>query len=679
LRRAYLYLAAIQFCTAAVIWWHLQFPVFNPVGNAELQAILISLAGSSILWLVMELRARKRAPSSGSTALSFHNLAALSSLFAIGGLVSLGLMFDFAGAPLPPPGWSDWLSLLSILALLVATLWDERAKYSVPSLYLGGLVAMGMALNALDLPPHRLGWAITFSLAILSLVASLAWHYRSHMLNLTRRFNIPGRIDETVTELKWLIAFNVTAVAVVTLAGYSITVHFWEWELRLTAALAVAAQSFTFAFLATGPRRETWQRATVAISLIGLVLVGWSCLSPVKNGTWLNRSVILMVEMFVFTTAFSLAVRQWLSAKSEWTKAVRVCLPGVLVAGTAALLFALGVEVFYQISFGAVRINPLSLMAIGLTLIAAVVLPLVFALSTQLDPLELPETGRMKYVYGAEAMLALLFMHVRLTMPWLFTGFFEEYWPFVVIAIAYFGVIMSETLRRRGILVLARPIERTGAFLPLLPVLGFWVAQSRVDYSVLLFLVGGIYGGLSILRRSFAFGLLAAIAGNGGLWYMLQRTQNYGFLQHPQLWLIPVALSVLLAVHLNRERLSEEQMTGTRYFSLLLIYASSTADIFLNGVADSPWLPLILAALSLSGIFAGISLRIRGLLFMGSVFLLLAIVTMISYASVNLGWTWLWYVAGIVTGATIIFMFAVFEKKRSEVLRVVEGLKEWET
>ena len=56
---------------------------------------------------------------------------------------------------------------------------------------------------------------------------------------------------------------------------------------------------------------------------------------------------------------------------------------------------------------------------------------------------------------------------------------------------------------------------------------------------------------------------------------------------------------------------------------------------------------------------------------------LLAIVTMINYASVDFGWTWLWYVAGIVTGATIIFMFAVFEKKRSEVLRVVDGLKDW--
>src|SRR5215471_18918591 len=99
-------------------------------------------------------------------------------------------------------------------------------------------------------------------------------------------------------------------------------------------------------------------------------------------------------------------------------------------------------------------------------------------------------------------------------MPWLFTGFFERYWPFVVLSIAYLGVFTSELLRRRQILVLAHPIERTGAFLPLLPVLGFWL-HSEADYSMVLFIVGGLYGLLSILRRSFGFGLLAALAANG--------------------------------------------------------------------------------------------------------------------------------------------------------------------
>src|SRR6185503_296433 len=146
--------------------------------------------------------------------------------------------------------------------------------------------------------------------------------------------------------------------------------------------------------------------------------------------------------------------------------------------------------------------------------------------------------------------LALLFLHVRLTMPWLFTGFIERYWPLAVMVIAYLGVVTSESLRRRKLLVL-----------------GFWLASSEVDFSLLLFVVGGLYGLLSILRRSFVFGLMAAVAGNGALWYMLHRTDSYQFLQHPQLWLIPVALSVLLAAYLNEDNLTEDQMAGVRYLS----------------------------------------------------------------------------------------------------------------
>ncbi len=406
--------------------------------------------------------------------------------------------------------------------------------------------------------------------------------------------------------------------------------------------------------------------------------MGWSWLTPGVDATWLNRSVILMIMTFGLTALYGLGLDKVNARWPNWTNAARACMPWLLGAGALGLFFCLATEVSYQLNFGAVLVHPLSLVAVGLTLAAAVVICVLFALSPAHDPLTLSERGRMRYVYVAEVMLALLFLHVRLTMPWLFTGFIERYWPLVVMLIAYFGVVTSEALRRRKLLVLAQPLERTGAFLPLLPVLGFWLASSEVDFSLVLFAVGGLYGLLSILRRSFGFGLLAAVAGNAGLWYIWQRTADYQFLQHPQLWLIPVALSVLMAAYLNEDKLTEDQMAGIRYFSLVAIYVSSTADIFINGVANSPWLPLILGSFSLAGVFAGIVFRIRGLLLLGSIFLLLSIVTMIWYASANFGWTWLWYVAGIVTGATIIFMFALFEKKRSEVLRVVEGLKEWD-
>jgi len=49
-----------------------------------------------------------------------------------------------------------------------------------------------------------------------------------------------------------------------------------------------------------------------------------------------------------------------------------------------------------------------------------------------------------------------------------------------------------------------------------------------------------------------------------------------------QAFLTAFGLSVLLAAYLNEDKLTEDQMTGIRYFSLVSIYVSSTADIFIN-------------------------------------------------------------------------------------------------
>jgi hypothetical protein len=40
--------------------------------------------------------------------------------------------------------------------------------------------------------------------------------------------------------------------------------------------------------------------------------------------------------------------------------------------------------------------------------------------------------------------------------------------------------------------------------------------------------------------------------------------------------------------------------------------------------------------------------------------------------------TWIWWVSGIVTGVLIMIMFGLFEKKRDEVLRIAERIKQWE-
>ena len=674
LQRPYIYASGILVSLSVSLWWIFADGLFfREFWLSNLTAG--SLAG--IVFLCLELRARRLRVANPvfGPGFSFHHIVAICSLL----LLTLFVALDFAGVGSRPLLLGNIVSVpvfLSVVALMTACLWDRSADYAVAGLYLLGLI--GGALLFEGVYGTQLAWAAMMLLSAYTLFCALLWRRREAIIAFGEQFGIARRLDPESTNLPWFSVFTVVALSLITTLASWLNFALIGNELRAGAALAVTAQFLTLSIMADQGRQQRWRYPAIGMLTIGLVLCGWSWLTPGVDATWLNRTVIVMLEVFGLTAVYGLLRDKANQRFPEWTSAARECVPWLVSVGVAALLVCLVTEISHQFSFGAVQIHPAPLVAIGLTLLAGVIACVHFALSPNHDPLSLSERARAIYVYVAEVMLALLFLHIRLTMPWLFTGFIEHYWPLVIMLIAYFGVVTSDALRRRKLLVLARPLERTGAFLPMLPVLGFWFASSEVDFSLLLFIVGGLYGLLSILRRSFGFGVLAAIAGNAGLWYMWNRTADYQFLQHPQLWLIPVALSVLFAAYMNEDRLSEDQMTAVRYLSLVTIYVSSTADIFINGVANSPWLPLILGAFSLSGVFAGIVFRVRGLLLLGAIFLLLSIVTMICYASVNFGWTWLWYVAGIATGATIIFMFAVFEKKRNEVLRVVEGLKDWE-
>ena len=76
------------------------------------------------------------------------------------------------------------------------------------------------------------------------------------------------------------------------------------------------------------------------------------------------------------------------------------------------------------------------------------------------------------------------------------------------------------------------------------------------------------------------------------------------------------------------------------------------------------------------GVLAGIMLRVRAFLYLGTMFLVVALMTIIWHAAEQ--WTWIWWVTGIVVGVAMIALFGLFEKRRDDVLRVVEQLKHWE-
>ncbi len=320
-----------------------------------------------------------------------------------------------------------------------------------------------------------------------------------------------------------------------------------------------------------------------------------------------------------------------------------------------------------------------------------IVLALRFALKADRDPFALRPAARTVYVYLAEVLIVLFFVQVRLNLPGLFPRNLAAVWTFAVMVLAYIGIGFAELFERKKIAVLAIPLRRTGVLLPLIPLIAFWakppgfVTEFARDtapglgpllgylqnlpqhfdmYAWLWFLAGGVYGLVALSKKSFGWALLAALATNAALWALLAHNE-VPFFVHPQAWVIPLALILLVSEHINRRRLSEEVSNAMRYTGVAMIYVASAADMFIAGVGQSTWLPVILAVLCVCGVLAGMKLRVRAFVYLGVGFLLLDVFAMIWHAAVNLQQTWVWYASGIVLGVVVLGLFAYLEKRRA--------------
>jgi len=180
-----------------------------------------------------------------------------------------------------------------------------------------------------------------------------------------------------------------------------------------------------------------------------------------------------------------------------------------------------------------------------------------------------------------------------------------------------------------------------------------------------------------MVHRSFLYGAAAAVAGNIALWVLLQH-KGIHFADRPQFWLIPPAVAVLLAAQLNRTRLTTEQLTAARYIATIVIYLSSTSELFIHSDPEDLWPPIILASLSVAGALAGIILRIRAFLYLGAAFTLMAMINMVWHAAAFIEQTWPWWAFGFSLGIALLVLFAVFEKKKEEVKLLIARMRSWE-
>jgi hypothetical protein len=71
-------------------------------------------------------------------------------------------------------------------------------------------------------------------------------------------------------------------------------------------------------------------------------------------------------------------------------------------------------------------------------------------------------------------------------------------------------------------------------------------------------------------------------------------------------------------------------------------------------------------------------LRVRAFLYLGTAFLALVVFAQIWHAAVDRQQTWVWWASGIVLGVAILALFAVFEKRRNDVLHMMEEIKKWD-
>jgi len=696
----HVFLAGLLLNAAGTVAWI----AWRPGGIHTLIDInVLCLAGASIVWTLLQIFYPQNVPHVRlhNKPLPFAHLAVGSALAALGVLAAVNVWSDLMQLEHQTVTLFGWYALSATALAVALCLWDRAVRLPLLGLYISGLIALSMAWDYRAELPRMLCWRAGSDLAGFVLVAAIVGWLLPKVRWICRWLWIPDDADRWPGQ--WFVQLQALIVSVAAALNVWIALDFgfdgcgknialFGLDGRLTVItgnLMILGAAIVMAWQAKSTWCIRWQYAAFIAGLLFLSSLRWTGIDPAQAGPWLHRSVVLLVSAAMMTLLCSFGLRKVISISSDWIRSGQRMAP---FFGSLSMLMLALVLVqewnLYQDIIG----TPLAtaeIVAVAVIIAAMLATCLAFAVRAKWDPLRLSDNGRQAYVYIAEVLVVLIGLHLRLTKPELFNlGLIKNYWMFLIMGAAFAGAGLSEWFHRLKMPVLSLPLERTALLLPLLPAIGFWFQKDPATPLSLIgrtpdmwFLMGAFYGLLSYMRRSLGCGLLAMLTANLGLWVALDQFDIH-FLTHPQLWLIPIAMAALATEFLHHDRLSTTQSTFLRYLSLSLIYVSSTADMFIDmfmhGV-DIDWrLPLVLMLLAAAGAMAGVVLRIRSFLILGITFLVLDIITMIWYAAVDLEQTWIWYASGIVLGAVIIAIFALFEKRRHDILAAVEQLKQWE-
>ena len=685
-RAGEVFASALLLNVAAIAsWWAQDAPTAASLAAWN----VVAFAAATIVWSLVERLYRPGLPTvAGFEALPQPHLTSQAGqilLAVYAGALLVCQAFRIADAPV------DRLAVLGLLATAAAALvllWDHRARFPLASLYATGLSGLVLLVTAQDLKPRELLWTASLALAGFTLLVALVAWALPRGQSVWRALRIPAR--EETWSTGWFAAAQAVLMALATALGVWISLDggfqlvanpALPWLVgRLVAPLALAlllpASVLTLPW-AHGQLRRDWHTGVLVLGLLLLCVAGWAWLDLGTEAPWLHPSVILLVAASIMSLVAAVAMPRWLPAESAWTAAARRATSGFGGCAVLALVAVLVQEVAFYGPEGTPMAGP-AVAVVALALLGLVAGAITLAVVGRLDPLRLSDRGRTAYVYAAEVLLGLVAVHLRLTMPeWFQGGLVLKYWLFVVLGLAFAGAALSEFFQRRGLPVLSEPLGRTATLAPIAPAIGFWFFLGHgfvVAHPSFWLWAAAFYGVLARLRRSIAYGLLASLVLCVGLCvFWIQ-----GEWEHPLLSLIPFALVLLVAEHLNHEYLSERQSTALRYLALSMIYFSSSFE-YVQTLGESPWMPIVLILLALAGVAAGLVLQIRSFLYMGTVFLSVVVVTMIKYAAFDRHQSWILPTFCIVLGTGLIPAFALFKKRREAILAAVERFRSWKS
>jgi hypothetical protein len=670
------------------------------VGLAEVN--IFCLAAGATIWAILRGVHREGVPSPvlDDRPLPFAHAAAVVGL---GALCALAAVFFFR--TLNPPRLDEidalgWTALGAVAAALLVHLWDRTARFPLAGLYVLVLASLAFIHHFRAWSPWGTTWAIASELPAFVLVAAAAGWVLPRARPVWRALRIPEEPGRWSADWFVYVQFALTAVGAVMAAWIAIDFDFegvMADKARLGMGGRIAAIAGALMLLGTAvvmashrerPGRRGWHFAGFASGALLQCTIGWSTLSTEATAPWLHRSVTLMVAAALMTYLSSMGLRKIVPAARDWAASGRKISPALGALALVALAGVMAQEVYWYDHPGGVPLGLTETLIVAAALVGLIATGLALAVVPDLDPLGLSERGRTVYVYVAEALLLLVCLHVGLTLPHLFhSGIVRRYWMLIVMGVAFVGAGLSEWFHRRRMPVLSEPFEWTAFLLPIVPAAAFWFPVAGIPSlgiagpsPAVWLLIGAFYSICAYLRRPAGTALpsaLAVAAFNMGLWVLWTRL-DIGLTDRPQLWIIPVGLCVLVAEFLNHDRLTSAQSGAVRYLALSLIYVSSTVDMVLTGIENNIWLPLVLMFLSVAGILLGILLRVRSFLVLGLTFLMVLMLTMLKYAAYDLGQMWTLYACGVLTAAAIIALFAVFEKRRNDILRAAEKFKRWE-